>query len=84
MKVLAVCFCVCSYLFAHCKTSIQSNWAEYLSMQVALMNIILLPSKEIPSLVHQYTLGEMILTHFFTCGSSFCNLVLKYYNNSVD
>ena len=53
-------------------------------MQVALMNIVLLPSKEIPSLVQQYTLGEMILTHFFTFGSSFCNLVLKYYSNSVD
>ena len=46
-------------------------------MQVALMNIILLPSKEIPSLVHQYTLGEMILTHFFTCGSSFLQLSSK-------
>ena len=53
--------------------------AEYLSMLVALINIVLLPSKEIPSLVHQYILGEMILTYLFTFGSSFCNLVLKYY-----
>lgn len=48
-------------------------------MQVALINIVLLSSKETPSLVHQYILGEMILTHLFTFGSSFCNLVLKYY-----